>query len=71
MMQLVDKTFCTTHAPLEEFIALPLDHISAYNIEKSGNELQKIIEFITAVLKDADNSIIKRLEASRFATPLM
>ena len=71
MMQLVDKTLCTTHAPREEFIALPLDHLSACNLEKSGNELQTIIEFITVVLMDADKSISGRLEASRFAAPLM
>ena len=70
-MQLVDKTFCTTHAPLEEFIALPLDHVSACNLEQSGKELQTIIEFINVVLKDADNSIAKRLEASRFGAPLI
>ncbi|KAF7509241.1 hypothetical protein GJ744_008301 [Endocarpon pusillum] len=60
---LVDKAFCTTHAPLEEFLALPLDHMGICNFEKSTNGLQTVIEFITMVLKDADQCIAKRLEA--------
>ncbi len=63
--QLVDKAFCTTHAPLEEFLALPLDHIRICNFEKSISGLQTVIEFITMVLKDAEECITKRLEASK------
>lgn len=61
----MDKAFCTTHAPLEEFLALPLDHMSICNFEKSTNGLQTVIEFLTMVLKDADQCIAKRLEASK------
>ena len=65
----MDKNFCTTHAPLETFIALPLNHIRACNFEESANEFQEVTRFISMVLEGADESIAKRLEASKLCSP--
>lgn len=57
--------FCTTHAPLETFIALPFNHIQACNFEESAREFQEVAHFISKVLEGAHESIVKRLEASK------
>ena len=61
--------FCTTHAPLETFIALPFNHIQACNFEEGATEFQEVTHFISVVLEGADESIAKRMEASKLWAP--
>ncbi|KAL1966998.1 hypothetical protein VTN77DRAFT_3522 [Rasamsonia byssochlamydoides] len=69
---LVDKHACTTHAPSEQFLSLPLDHIGICQFDRSDNngDQKTISDFVRSSFQNAKEDIASGMEAMeyRYAT---
>ncbi|KAL8682882.1 MAG: hypothetical protein Q9186_001128 [Xanthomendoza sp. 1 TL-2023] len=62
---LVGKLLCTTHAPLEQFLAVPSGHADVCRLGDDHNDsLPAMISFVTSAWQYAERTITARLEAS-------
>lgn len=66
-LKLVDEKECTTHVLKEQFLPIPLDHISICQFHTDGEWSNLgVIEFVKSTLSNAHDDIKSRLESSRY-----
>lgn len=63
----VDRRSCTTHAPIERFVGVHMDHVNTCHFQLSTEDSNKqVTEFLEETLQDAEQLISARLKALEF-----